>query len=321
MSTTQFGRKASLVVGPAAGDALDLSALRFSFEIRRDDIQTLNRLHVRIFNVSDNTANRLQGEEFTRVVLQAGYAQGAYGVIFDGNITQTRRGRSSPTETVIEIDASSGDDWYTNAVVEQTFAGGSTSMDHVQAAIETMKPYGLSVGYLPAFEAKPLPRGKLVFAMARDVLENAARNLGADWSIQDTQFQMVPQNSYIPGDALELSSSTGMIGMPTREQNGVTVKCLLNPKASVSGLVRIEEKSLSKTVVKPGENGAGSPARTTGADPAKPRSDGLYKIVKVEHEGDTRGTAWYSTLTCVAVDQSISPSATGGGVGPVKPRG
>ncbi|WDD92784.1 hypothetical protein Bsp3421_002813 [Burkholderia sp. FERM BP-3421] len=155
MSTTQFGRKASLVVGPAAGDALDLSALRFSFEIRRDDIQTLNRLHVRIFNVSDNTANRLQGEEFTRVVLQAGYAQGAYGVIFDGNITQTRRGRSSPTETVIEIDAASGDDWYTNAVVEQTFAGGSTSMDHVQAAIETMKPYGLSVGYLPAFEVKP----------------------------------------------------------------------------------------------------------------------------------------------------------------------
>ena len=88
----QFGRKVSLIIGPDAGDALDLSGLRIVFRVQRGDTQTPNSLRARVYNVSDNTAQRAESKEFTRIVLQAGY-EGNYGIIFDGSIIQVRRGR------------------------------------------------------------------------------------------------------------------------------------------------------------------------------------------------------------------------------------
>ncbi|MDN8056375.1 hypothetical protein QZN12_24020 [Burkholderia multivorans] len=323
MSVQQFGRKASLIIGNDS-DALDFSDLRFSFDIRRGDIQTPNSARIRIFNVSDDTAQRIQGE-FTRVVLQAGYENGPYGVIFDGTVKQVRRGRYSPTETVVDVTAASGDMWYNHAVVSTTLAAGSTYMDHVQAAIATMKPYGLTVGYLPEFDAKPLPRGKVVFGMARDVLRNAALNLNADWSIQDTQFQMVPQNSYIPGEALVLTAETGMIGLPTQDQNGITVKCLLNPNARISGLVKIDNKSIQRAEYSLTVSDAAAKSNAYLKYFSRLNNDGVYKILVAEHEGDTRDNPWYTTLTCIDVDLSMNPAqlqkANVAGPGPVKPWG
>ncbi|MBY4751898.1 phage protein [Burkholderia dolosa] len=323
MATQQFGRKVSLVIGNDS-DALDFSDLRFSFDIRRGDIQTPNSARIRIFNVSDDTAQRIQGE-FTRVVLQAGYENGPYGVIFDGTVKQVRRGRYSPTETVVDVTAASGDMWYNHAVVSTTLAAGSTYMDHVQAAIATMKPYGLTVGYLPEFDAKPLPRGKVVFGMARDVLRNAALNLNADWSIQDTQFQMVPQNSYIPGEALVLTAETGMIGLPTQDQNGITVKCLLNPNARISGLVKIDNKSIQRAEYSLTVSNNAVESNLNIQRYGRLNNDGVYKILVAEHEGDTRDNPWYTTLTCIDVDLSVSAGlVTKGSVagpGPVKPWG
>ena len=132
MSTPQYLRKASLIIGQAAGDALDLSALRFVFDVRRGDLQTPNSARVRVFNVGPMTAQRVQ-KEFTRLVLQAGY-EGNYGIIFDGNIKQVRRGRVSQTDTYLDITAADGDSAYNFAVVNATLAAGSTSADHVAAA-------------------------------------------------------------------------------------------------------------------------------------------------------------------------------------------
>lgn len=73
----QYLRKASLVIGNDS-DALDFSDLRFSFDIRRGDLQTPNSARVRIFNIADDTAQRIAGE-FSRLVLQAGYQDGPFG--------------------------------------------------------------------------------------------------------------------------------------------------------------------------------------------------------------------------------------------------
>ena len=30
--------------------------------------------------------------------------------------------------------------------------------------------------------------------------------------------------------------------------------------------------------------------------------DGFYKVLYVSHQGDTRGTPWYSTMLCIRAD-------------------
>ncbi|KVZ79920.1 phage protein [Burkholderia ubonensis] len=319
----QYLRKASLVIG-SDGDALDFSDLRFSFDIRRGDISTPNSARVRIFNVADDTAQRIAGE-FSRLVLQAGYENGPFGLLFDGVIKQVRRGRYSPTETVVDVLAASGDAWYNWATVSTTLAAGSTFVDHVQAATGTMAKYGLTAGYVPEFDVKPLPRGKVIFGMARDVLRTAALNLNADWSIQDTQFQMVPQNSYIPGEALVLTAETGMIGLPTQDQNGITIKCLLNPNARISSLVKIDNASIQRAEYSLTVSRSAVESNLNINRYGHLNRDGTYKILVAEHEGDTRDNPWYTTLTCIDVDLSVSAGlVTRGSVagpGPVKPWG
>ncbi|KKL38626.1 hypothetical protein WR30_11245 [Burkholderia contaminans FFH2055] len=319
----QYLRKASLVIGNDS-DALDFSDLRFSFDIRRGDLQTPNSARVRIFNIADDTAQRIAGE-FSRLVLQAGYQDGPFGVLFDGVIKQVRRGRYSPTETVVDVTAASGDAWYNWAIVSTTLAAGSTFTDHVQAATGTLPKYGLTTGYMPEFDVKPLPRGKVIFGMARDVLRNAAMNLSADWSIQDTQFQMVPQNNYIPGEALVLTAQTGMIGLPTQHQNGITIKCLLNPNARISGLVKIDNKSIQRAEYSLIVSKNAAESNLNIQRYGRLNNDGVYKILMAEHEGDTRDNPWYTTLTCIDVDLSVSAGLVTrtavAGPGPVKPWG
>ena len=69
MGTPQYGRKVSLIVGQDSGAALELSALRVVFHVRRGDLQTPNSAAIRVYNVSETTKQRIE-KEFTRVVLQ-----------------------------------------------------------------------------------------------------------------------------------------------------------------------------------------------------------------------------------------------------------
>nr|WP_318234757.1 hypothetical protein [Cupriavidus sp. CV2] len=412
MSTPQYNRKASLIIGQSAGDALDLSALRFVFDIRRGDLQTPNSARVRVFNVGPETARRVQ-KEFTRVVLQAGYA-GNYGIIFDGNIKQVRRGRVSQTDTYLDITAADGDSAYNFAVVNTTLAAGSTVADHVGVCTKAMEPYGVGPGYTPWGQqsAKPaaadiaaqqakvdaakkaiddhmaewrnllaqgkqfeglgdgaaangdqagarayylqakdcidragvmlttvkmhdtptynaelakldqmkaaaaaqdapattsqgLPRGKVMFGMARDFMRLAAKTTQTVWSIQDGNIVIVPETSYRPSEIPVITSATGMVGLPEQTQNGIRVKMLLNPNVKISQLIKIDNASIQRfefslNVLQ--QQDAGRIALQN-----KLQDDGFYYVMVAEHTGDTRGNDWYTEIVCLAADATVLP--------------
>lgn len=67
-----WGRACSLLVADAAGQGLELGELRVVFATKKGDIETPNTAEIRVYNLSNDTANQIQ-REFTRVVLQAGY--------------------------------------------------------------------------------------------------------------------------------------------------------------------------------------------------------------------------------------------------------
>ncbi|MCW3543124.1 phage protein [Burkholderia cenocepacia] len=298
MGTRQFGRKASLIIGHDSGDAIDLSALRFTFRVQRGDLQTPNSARIRVYNVSDNTAQKI-AREFSRIVLQAGY-EGNFGIIFDGSLVQVRRGRESPTDTYIDITAADGDMAYNFAVVNTTLSAGSLPEDHVTACTAAMYAQGVTDGYRPDLAGRPLPRGKVMFGMARDYLETVARSTQTLWSIQDGKMQMVPETSYVPGDIPDINYKSGMVGLPEQTQNGITVKMLLNPSIKISRLIHLNnasvqeyEYSLALADQVPNQN-----TRYQN----KFNTDGYYYVMTNEHWGDTRGNDWYTEAICLAVD-------------------
>ncbi|UXZ62226.1 hypothetical protein NUJ28_05775 [Burkholderia multivorans] len=317
--TTQYLRKASLIIGND-NDAIDLSSLRFTFRVQRGDLQTPNSARIRVYNVSDNTAQKVE-REFVRVVLQAGY-EGNYGIIFDGSLVQVRRGRESQTDTYLDITAADGDMAYNFAVVNTTLAAGSTPEDHVKVCTAAMVKFGVGEGYRPDLGGRPLPRGKVMFGMARDYLETVARSTQTLWSIQDGKVQMVPETSYVPGEIPDINYKSGMVGLPEQTQNGITVKMLLNPSVKIGRLIHLNNASVQQYEFSLGIQD--QPNNGMIATQNKFNTDGYYYVMTNEHWGDTRGNDWYTEVICLSVDVTpgvdLSNKADQSATGPIPPK-
>jgi hypothetical protein len=308
--STQFLRKASLIVSgrkgnnPSAYDAgtgLDLSELHFRFTTSQQDVESPSSCSIRIYNLSEETIRQVRGE-YDRVTLQAGY-EDSYGVIFDGTIKQFRMGRENATDTYLDILAADGDLGYNFAVVNKTLAAGSTPQQRLNAAVEPMQEYGVKLGYVGPMTGGILPRGKVLFGMARAAIRAETQSQGMSWSIQGGAVQAIPLDGYLPGEAVVLSALTGLVGIPEQTVDGLKVRCLLNPRLRVGGLLQIDNAAVNQLVQ---QNPDAAPIpynQWTGLQLlAKTTSDGVYRILVLEYEGDTRGQAFYCNVVCLAVD-------------------
>ena len=293
--------RCSLLVGPKEGDALELGELRVAFTVKVSEQETPNSASIKVYNLSEATAGRIR-KEFTRVILQAGY-QGNCSVIFDGNITKVALGQEGGPgagknggegeglDTCLEISAGDGDRAYNYALVNTSLAAGSTPDDHVRACMKAFSAKGIEPGYIPLLPGQKLPRGKVMYGMARAYMRDTARRTGTAWSFQKGKMQMVPASGYLPGEAVVLSAGTGLIGTPKANDKGIEIKCLLNPRLRIGGRVRLDN--------------AGGAGLKAGAG-REPRDvhDGLYRILSITFSGDTRGADWYATLSCVGIDDT-----------------
>lgn len=299
--TQQYLRKISLIIGRDSGAALELSELRVAFDVRRGDTQTPNSARIRVYNLSETTRQRIE-YEFTRVVLQGGY-EGNYGILFDGQVKQVRRGRDSQTDTYLDITAADGDSAYNFAVMNTTLAAGSTPADHVAAACTAMNPYGVTQGYVPPLPTNPLPRGKVMFGMARDFLASTARTTQTVWSIQDGRVVFIPETSYMPGEIPVITSETGMVGLPQQTQNGITIKMLLNPSIKIGTLIKIDNRSVQQR--ERSLNVKQQPDEAFIAEGNRLQDDGYYYVMVAGHSGDTRGNEYYTEVICLAADVTV----------------
>lgn len=324
MSVKQYLRKVSLIVGQneASRGALDLSELRIRFSVKRGDYQTPNTADIRVYNLNETTSKAIQ-KEFTRIVLQAGY-EGNYGVIFDGQIIQVRRGRETQTDTYLDITAADGDSAYNFAVSSFSLAAGSTPNDHVGMVLKDMAIYGVTKGYIPDLPGNPSPRGKVFFGMSRDIMRSIAENTNTSWSIQDGKLNMIPLTAYMPGEIPVLTAETGVIGLPEQTQNGIKIKTLLNPNLKIGQAVKLDNKSIQGYKFGLALNQQGQNLLNEQSN--KINSDGLYYVMIADHSGDTRGNEFYTELTCLAIDASIPrelmpQQAVNGDIGSIKRRG
>jgi hypothetical protein len=299
--TEQYLRTFSLIVSNAAGNGLDLSALRVKFSVKRTSLETPNAADIRIYNLSHETAIKVRSE-YKTVTLQAGYV-GNTGVIFKGNIKQVILGRESATDNFVDIIAGDGALGYNYAIVNQSLsaaAGGVSQNDQIKAIGPSMAALGVSIGVNSGVASIPkLPRGKTIHGSAKNQLRRIAQTNQCDWSIQNNQVIMIPKNSYLPGTAVLITAATGMIGTPNQTNEGVNVRCFINPKIQIAGRVQLDNATIARVridlTVRPNST-------TNTAAPLA--SNGTYVAIAIEQTGDTRGVEWYSTLICNYIDNN-----------------
>lgn len=298
--TAQFLRECTVVVD-AGGHGVAIKDLRISFDITKTAGRSPNPAIVKIYNLAPGNERKIKGE-FDDVIVNAGY-HGATRVIFRGNIKKLSLYPDN-NDHITEIECGDGDKDLRQSIVNVTLAAGTSTaqlLDHVVGTFGTTKK-----GYVVIKDRKRI-RGRVISAMGPDVLDDIAADADAKWSIQDGQLQMVPVDSTLPSEAILINDETGMLGVPVIDDKGIVVECLLNPQLQVDGKVKLDNntiriKALKQAQAKPGalKPSKAKPKVTERLDP-----DGIYKIYKLQHTGDTHGNEWKSKVFCKALAKTI----------------
>lgn len=286
---------------PSNSLAIDLSQLRFRFEVRASDVETPNTMVVRVYNAAEQTVNSID-QEFDTVTLTAGYQNGNKGTIFQGEIKQIFVGRERNVDRYLDIMAADGDTAYTQGVVNQSFPAGATSAQELAAfAAKVNLPVASTANdVLTVGGIIPDPRGKIAFGMWRLAMTDLAHRANARWSIQNGVVTLIPVTGYLPGQAVQINSATGMIGTPEQTNAGIIIRCYLNPLIRIGQLVQINQGDINRNTL----NKQMFPSYTSQYYPATTTHDGIYRVMVHEMVGDTRGNDWYSELTCLVADIS-----------------
>lgn len=299
-------RNGSLFVVNSA-NTIDLSQFRFTFHTSQAEVESPSNAVIRVYNLKDSTVAQIK-KEFTRVVLQAGYKSGPAGVIFSGEIRQFAAGREDAKNTYLDILAADGDTAYNYGFIHQSFAAGTSHLEMVDASIDTMGAYKVNKGQVN-YEGTGgvLPRGKVLFGLARARLRSLTRQVGATWSISNGKVNIVPLDGYLPGEPVVLNSTTGLIGRVEQTVEGMTAKSLINPRLQPGCVLQIDNKSINTTSAQKALNGPSSPQIPFDSYKGLQRyasiaADGLYRVYVVEHEGDSRGQEWYSNIVGLAIN-------------------
>lgn len=301
----QYIRNWSLTVDGNSG-GLEFGNLRCRFHIMKDPIQRPNYLEATVTNVSKATAKRLLDKEFSKVSLSAGY-RGNATEIFNGQIYQIRYGRETPTDTYLTINAQDGGRGYKYAAVNKTLKSGSTGRDVYNALAEAMKPYDIVQGEVSKkLDELKFPRPVVLFGNARRHLRWLAGTIEGMWSIQDGKLDLMHKDESKEGQAVVVNALTGMIGAPEQTQNGIIVRALINPRIAVLRKIQLNNKSIQQAafdkIYFQGQSDFGVNDPRIMSNPRLPQldTDGIYRVLKIDWQGDTRGNPWYMDMVCVA---------------------
>jgi baseplate hub protein gp41 len=309
----QYLRRANLILSSNQG-GLDVSQLHFTFQTTQFTYQQGNICEVRLYNLDERGTQRVEGE-FTDLTLKAGYEDDP-PAIFQGTIMQVRRGwEGDRAEPYIDITAMDGDKLSAYGIINYVAEAGSTYRQRWAAIANA---YKVPLDHMPEDSEFPkevlnqMPRGYTMFGNATDVARDHALEGMSNWSLRTsgnpprTALVVVAYDGYLSNIAVELNAATGMIGWPEQNDEGISVKCLLNPRLSCDGLVKLNNATITQSEISLVLSEYAS-KDVPGISRPIIDADGVYKIIFLEHNGDTRGNEFYSHLMCLSVDPSQLP--------------
>lgn len=310
------------------GNGISLTDLKVTFSIQKMPATIFNGFvgDFKIYNLSTATQNRIMAQEFSRIQVIAGYDgnpddAGNYpdrnvGLIFNGDIRFTVAGKDNITDSWVLVQCIDSWQGHLYAGVRTTVAAGWKYKDLFEAGMQSYQPYGISAGSVPDFPDTVFPRGRVLVGNTSDLMYSIAGKCDANWWLENNQVNIVPESKYID-EVVVLNANTGLIGMPQQTMGaGVNVRCLINPKIKLGGLIRLDQASVYRTALSvdqvAGKQGAGGMLKESatdgnlyvngvaGSQPGAINTDGDYTVGSIDYTGDTRGKNWYMDLLCLA---------------------
>lgn len=262
--------------------SLAIADLRITFEIAKTLRGYPNLAKINIYNLSRESRTKIQSE-FDQLILNAGY-DGNVKTLFVGaikNVTHTRAGQ----DLITTIYAADGQQDFEQSFSSFTLAEGATLGDILNTVIEDFGETTLGL-----IEGVDLEQDKLQGYSAskpsKKILDELAAEYNFDWTIEQGVLKIIDGDSF-ENVEFEISAATGMINSPAITEIGADVSFLLNPEVLPGRVINIVATAANVTI-----------ANLQFRDSATVRTEatGRYRVIKVDHRGDTHADDWSSTV-------------------------
>ena len=289
MTNPLYLRKYRVLVVDKNNNALDVSDLRCTFMIEKKALQAVNYADITIYNLTGPTEQAII-KEGQRVIVEAGYQDGAYGVIFDGDIFQPLWDRENVVDYKLTLHCISGDSFLKQNFIAFSKNAGYDYMEIIKdISVRARTP--IPLGHITSnLDSNPSPRGKVIFGNAKDHLRNIARGNNAQMFADDGKLHITKITDVPQGQALVLSPQTGLVGTPQQIDYGFSFRCLINPTITIvnpSMMVKIDNSLLrqKKAII--------------GQIVSMIDQDMVGLVIGITTVGDTRGQEWYQDVVCL----------------------
>ena len=287
-----FGRKYRVIVSDVNGVGIDVSELRCTFRIEKSISETPNYSEIVLYNLSAQTENSII-KEGAKIILEAGYQNQQYGLIFSGDIVQPLRGKEDNTTYTLTLISQDGDLFYNKGIINASFRAGQTTRNILENMTK-QSSNALELGQISDnLSQTALPRGKALFGLTRDYFRQIAKSEQAAFYINNNKIDFVKAMDLSTNEVIKLNGKSGLIGKPEQTEEGIQVTCLLNPLLDLNKMVSVNLSSIQRQKVDK-ENGV-----------KNVEGSGIFKIIKLTHKGDTRGDEWYTEFTAVAQSGAV----------------
>jgi hypothetical protein len=284
-----YGRKWRVYVADkeTGGMALDVSNLHITFNIVKLLVMHPKYSTITIYNLAPNTENTIIQEGY-RVVVDAGYEGSQFGTIFDGNVTQVIREKSDGNTYKLTLFAMDVDEFSTYGTAAFSVTRGKNSRQNIQDLVAGTSVSSNLGSISDSLSPTNFPRGQVFFGKTLDYLNQIADGEDAFVYAENGAINLIKLTDLPEDEVLYLDSTTGLIGVPTQNDYGATIKMLLNPRLRIKDLVHVDNSD----IINQAYTSPGAPIYLLDAS-------GLYRVIQISYIGDTRGTDWYTEIETV----------------------
>lgn len=253
------------------------SPLKIKFDINKNSVGSSNKSKIEIYNLSQESRNKINVGWVVR--LQAGY-NGLIDTIFFGSVAPNgMKSERKEADIITTLECGDGESAIVMSRLDRAYPAGTTlaailtdvaiAMNTVTAANTQQVNFGIALG-IPNIV---MSRGFTATGACRDTLDKLLLPNGMRWSVQNGNLNIIPVNATNGQAAVLISSDTGMIGTPSKNQGYFEFTSLLNPKLVPGAVIQIQSENTSL--------------------------NGFYKIVEAHYEGDSHDTKWQVVCKCI----------------------
>ena len=274
-----FERFAQVTIGSRGSKGfLFESPLRITFDVTKSNEPTPNSGTVTLFNLSASSRDQIRKIGDT-IELTAGHVRDEYAgrlVVSADVLNIVTEKQGSDIITIVRLG--DGVEYLKTLKGSYSFKEGALVKDIIKKITGAA---GITLKSLDGVVDAAFANGFSEMGPIGEILKKLVGKLGAQWSFQNNELQIIPKLGHNDSPVFKLSSKTGLVGIPTRDvdtsniaptsqSDGWKVTALLRPELGPGDRVEIESKVAAIS--------------------------GIYHIKEVKHSGDTFQGDWTSTL-------------------------